>query len=53
MKSVKTKVDNMISGNVIQRFVTGKPSPLDYNGVCTIAIKEDELGNEVTMRITR
>jgi DNA-binding Lrp family transcriptional regulator len=51
-KSVKARVDKMISGNVIERFITlVNPSILSYNSICTFAIRNDGLSNDITDRI--
>ena len=51
-KSVKARVDKMISGNVIERFIAlVNPSILGYNTVCTFAIRKNKLSNEITDRI--
>ena len=51
-KSVKVRVDKMISGNVIERFIAlVNPSILGYNTVCTFAIRKNKLSNEITDRI--
>lgn len=51
-KSVKVRVDRMISGNVIERFIAlVNPSILGYNTVCTFAIRKNKLSNEITDRI--
>jgi DNA-binding Lrp family transcriptional regulator len=51
-KSVKTRVDKMISKNVIVRFITlVNPSIIGYNTVCTFAIRKNKLSNEMTDRI--
>lgn len=51
-KSVKVRVDKMISGNVIERFIAlVNPSILGYNTVCTFAIRKNKLTNEITDRI--
>lgn len=51
-KSVKTRVDKMISENVIVRFITlVNPSIIGYNTVCTFAIRKNKLSNEMTDRI--
>jgi Lrp/AsnC family leucine-responsive transcriptional regulator len=51
-KSVKTRVDKMISGNVIERIITlVNPSILGYNMRCTFAIRKNKLSNEIIDRI--
>lgn len=51
-KSVKVRVDKMISGNVIERFIAlVNPSILGYNTVCTFAIRKYKLSNEIIDRI--
>ena len=51
-KSVKTRVDKMISGNVIERIITlVNPSILGYNMRCTFAIRKNKLNNEIIDRI--
>lgn len=51
-KSVKVRVDKMISGNVIERFIAlVNPSILGYNTICTFAIRKNKLSNEITDRI--
>jgi DNA-binding Lrp family transcriptional regulator len=51
-KSVKVRVDKMISGNVIERFIAlVNPSILGYNTICTFAIRKNKLSNEIIDRI--
>jgi DNA-binding Lrp family transcriptional regulator len=51
-KSVKVRVDKMISGNVIERFIAlVNPSILGYNTICTFAIRKNKLNNEIIDRI--
>jgi DNA-binding Lrp family transcriptional regulator len=51
-KSVKVRVDKMISENVIERFIAlVNPSILGYNTICTFAIRKNKLSNEIIDRI--
>ena len=51
-KSVKARVDKMISGNVIERFIAlVNPSILGYSTVCTFAIRRNKLTNEIIDKI--
>jgi DNA-binding Lrp family transcriptional regulator len=51
-KSVKVRVDKMISGNVIEKFIAlVNPSILGYNTICTFAIRKNKLSNELIDRI--
>ena len=51
-KSIKVRVDKMISGNVIERFIAlVNPSILGYNTICTFAIRKNKLSNEIIDRI--
>jgi DNA-binding Lrp family transcriptional regulator len=51
-KSVKVRVDKMISGNVIEKFIAlVNPSILGYNTICTFAIRKNKLSNEIIDRI--
>jgi DNA-binding Lrp family transcriptional regulator len=51
-KSVKVRVDKMISGNVIERFIAlVNLSILGYNTICTFAIRKNKLSNEIIDRI--
>ena len=46
------KVDKMISGNVIERFIAlVNPSILGYNTIYAFAIKKEQLSNEIIDRI--
>jgi DNA-binding Lrp family transcriptional regulator len=51
-KSVKVRVDKMISGNVIERFIAlVNPSILGYNTICTFAVRKNKLSHEIIDRI--
>jgi DNA-binding Lrp family transcriptional regulator len=51
-KSVKVRVDKMISGNVIERFIALiNPSILGYNTICTFAVRKNKLSHEIIDRI--
>lgn len=51
-KSVKVRVDKMISGNVIERFIAlVNPSIFGYNTICTFAIRKNKLSNEIIDRV--
>jgi DNA-binding Lrp family transcriptional regulator len=51
-KSVKSRVDRMLAAKIIEKFLTRlNPSVIGYKETCALALRKNELNQEVVERI--